>query len=63
MSVSYSWIGPTKDWLGPLYLGVAKNQEMSAFTNHIPSSSNQSVLKEINPEYTLEEMMLKLKIQ
>ena len=25
--------------------------------------SNQSILKEINPEYTLEGMMLKLKIQ
>ena len=36
MSVNYSWIGPTKEWLGPLYLGVARNQEISAFTNHIP---------------------------
>ena len=25
--------------------------------------SNQSILKEINPEYSLEELMLKLKIQ
>ena len=25
--------------------------------------SNQSILKEINPEYSLEEMMLKLKFQ
>ena len=25
--------------------------------------SNQSILKEINPEYTLEELMLKLKLQ
>ena len=25
--------------------------------------SNQSILKEINPEYSLEEMMLKLKLQ
>ena len=25
--------------------------------------SNQSILKEINPKYTLEEMMLKLKLQ
>ena len=25
--------------------------------------SNQSILKEINPEYTMEEMMLKLKLQ
>ena len=27
------------------------------------SKSNQSVLKEINPEYSLEELMLKLKFQ
>ena len=26
-------------------------------------SSNQSILKEINPEYSLEELMLKLKLQ
>ena len=25
--------------------------------------SNQSILKEINPEYSLEELMLKLKLQ
>ena len=31
----------------------------------IPSTagSNQSILKEINPEYSLEEQMLKLKLQ
>jgi len=28
-----------------------------------PARSNQSILKEINPEYTLEELMLKLKLQ
>ena len=27
------------------------------------SQSNQSILKEINPEYSLEELMLKLKLQ
>jgi len=26
-------------------------------------SSNQSILKEINPEFSLEELMLKLKLQ
>ena len=26
-------------------------------------SSNQSILKEISPEYSLEELMLKLKLQ
>ena len=29
----------------------------------IARRSNQSVLKEINPEYSLEELMLKLKLQ
>ena len=29
----------------------------------IAGSSNQSILKELNPEYSLEELMLKLKLQ
>ena len=29
----------------------------------ISRQSNQSILKEINPEYSLEELMLKLKLQ
>ena len=29
----------------------------------IASKSNQSILKEINPEYSLERLMLKLKLQ
>ena len=29
----------------------------------IPWRSNQSILKEINPEYSLERLMLKLKLQ
>ena len=29
----------------------------------IARKSNQSILKEINPEYSLEELMLKLKLQ
>jgi len=29
----------------------------------IARRSNQSILKEINPEYSLEELMLKLKLQ
>jgi len=28
-----------------------------------PGKSNQSILKEISPEYSLEELMLKLKLQ
>ena len=30
---------------------------------HIRGCSNQSILKEINPEYSLEGLMLKLKLQ
>ena len=30
---------------------------------HIRRCSNQSILKEINPEYSLEGLMLKLKLQ
>ena len=30
---------------------------------HVSNVSNQSVLKEINPEYSLEGLMLKLKLQ
>ena len=29
----------------------------------VPWTANQSILKEINPEYSLEELMLKLKLQ
>ena len=29
----------------------------------VPRRSNQSILKEINPEYSLERLMLKLKLQ
>ena len=28
-----------------------------------PKGKNQSILEEINPEYSLEELMLKLKLQ
>ena len=44
-----------------------ENQEAKAYTvknsNWIVQKSNQSSLKEINLEYSLEEMMLKLKLQ
>ena len=33
------------------------------FTGRLPSEGNQSILKEINPEYSLEGLMLKLKPQ
>ena len=30
---------------------------------HLSKRSNQSILKEISPEYSLEELLLKLKLQ
>jgi len=33
------------------------------FFTYIYKGSNQSILKEINPEYSLERLMLKLKLQ
>ena len=30
---------------------------------HLSKRSNQSILREISPEYSLEELMLKLKLQ
>ena len=47
-----------------------KSGESGNFINHIPlltvsleKRSNQSILKEINPEYSLEGLILKLKLQ
>ena len=31
-------------------------------TNNVPPRSSQSILREINPEYSLEGLMLKLKL-
>ena len=36
---------------------------MRACAPRIARRSNQSILEEINPEYSLEELMLKLKLQ
>ena len=38
-------------------------QELSLLQEIIPRTSNQSILKEISPEYSLEGLMLKLKLQ
>ena len=49
------------------HTGILENQEAKAYTvknsNWIVQKSNQSILKEINPEYSLEELTLKLKFQ
>ena len=49
------------------HTGIPENQEAKAYTvknsNWIVQKSNQSILKEINPEYSLEELTLKLKFQ
>ena len=43
-----------------LNCGVGKDSSESSWTARRP---NQSILKEINPGYSLEELMLKLKLQ
>ena len=49
------------------HTGILENQEAKAYTvknsNWLVQKSNQSILKEINPEYSLEELTLKLKFQ
>ena len=49
------------------HTGILENQEAKAYTvknsNWIVQKLNQSILKEINPEYSLEELTLKLKFQ
>lgn len=35
ISVYYGWLGLTKEWLGPVQLGVARNLEMSVLTIHV----------------------------
>ena len=50
----------------PNFVGSAKKQENSRETSVVPWSargSNQSILKEISAEYSLEVLMLKLKLQ
>ena len=50
----------------PNFPGSAKKQGSSRETSAVPWSargSNQSILKEISPEYSLEGLMLKLKLQ
>ena len=59
-------------WMGYTYL-AAEHQRIDAFELwckrrllRVPWTtrrSNQSILKEINPEYSLEVLMLKLKLQ
>ena len=50
----------------PNFVGSSKKQESSRETSAVPWSprrSNQSILKEISPGYSLERLMLKLKLQ
>ena len=45
-------------------LGAAKSRtQLSDFTLDSKETSNQSILKEINPEYSLEGLTQKLKLQ
>ena len=45
-----------------LYSAIKKNEIMPLYI-HTNRRSNQSILKEISPEYSLEGLMLKLKLQ
>ena len=38
-------------------------EDVSLCLLHLDCRSNQSILKEINPEYSLEALMVKLKLQ
>ena len=42
---------------------LSKRTEKTLESPFTARRSNQSILKEINPEYSLEELMLKLKLQ
>ena len=44
-------------------MGVEKVRCFLVAQNQKPGRSNQAILKEINPEYSLEGLMLKLKLQ
>ena len=49
--------------VGPQRRLTAKEQILSNWSAGEAKRSNQSILKEINPEYSLEGLMLKLKLQ
>ena len=67
---SWHWVSGTRDTLPPVYKRVSENRKCL-----VPNAnyyweisidmvwSNQSILKEISPEYSLEGLMLKLKLQ
>ena len=45
------------------YTPSTKGDSLSCFVNFLAHLNNQSILKEISPEYSLEGLMLKLKLQ
>ena len=53
MKVEHQRIDALKLWCGRRLLGIPWTAKRS----------NQTILREINPEYSLEEQMLKLKLQ
>ena len=46
-----------------MYIRMGLTHHVILGKSLLPSGSNQSILKEINPEYSLEGVMLKLKVQ
>ena len=59
----WMWVGPKKSWAPKNWrlqtVLLEKNDENLCTARR----SNQSIVKEINPEYSLEELMMKLKLQ
>ena len=59
MGVKAGYKRMSTEALMPLNCGVREDLKVSWTARR----SNQSILKKINPEYSLEELMLKLKLQ
>ena len=67
------WLNNCHVWLWELYYKKAEHQRIDAFelrcwkrllkVTWTARRSNKSILKDISPEYSLEEQMLKLKLQ
>ena len=57
-----TWV-QSLSWEDPLEKGMANHSSIPTWRVPWTARSNQLILKEINLEYSLEELMLKLKFQ
>ena len=57
--VGYFFLSLPRGWTGDILINLSSTKYSTAETAR---KSNQSILKEINPEYSLEGLMLKLKL-